>query len=333
MDEVLKNNGSCRGLARVPAKWQRVFATAMDVAPEWHVRMQAAFQQHVDAAVSKTINLPKSATEADVKKAYLLAYETGCKGITVYRDGSRQDQVMNLGKSAKLASEAGASGSEGSEGKAPGQTTLPVAEARSSVGKEVQGAAPAGIAVLKPRPRPDVVVGTTQRIQTGYGSLYVTLNEDEHGIFELFATLGKSGGYTSSFTEAVSRLVSLALRSGVPPEEIVKQLDGIRSPKLAFDKRDKILSVPDALSKAIRRHISGQLAATVQSRLDSVGVARPARANAAASEGVDVSDVDAEDAMQQLIDRGDNPECPDCSATLLLQEGCIKCTNCGYSEC
>jgi ribonucleoside-diphosphate reductase alpha chain len=320
MDDVLKNAGSARGLTRVPQKWQKTFATAMDVSPEWHVKMQAAFQQHVDAAVSKTINLPKSATEADVKKSYLLAYETGCKGITVYRDGSRQDQVLNLGKSAKL------------EG---GQTTLDASVERTSAGKEIQGTMPAGLAVLKPRPRPDVVVGTTQRIQTGYGSLYVTVNEDEQGPFELFATLGKSGGYTASFTEAASRLVSLCLRSGVDPKEVAKQLEGIRSPKLAFDKRDKILSVPDALAKALRRHTSGQLSPTIQARLDSVGVKRPApsAAKPAASETVDIADVDAEDAMQALIERGDNPECPDCSATLLLQEGCIKCQNCGYSEC
>jgi ribonucleoside-diphosphate reductase alpha chain len=317
MDEVLKNNGSTRGLAKVPQKWQKVFATAMDVSPEWHVKMQAAFQKHVDAAVSKTINMPKNATEADVKKAYLLAYDTGCKGITVYRDGSRQDQVLNLGKSEKL------------EGK--GQTTLPGTE-RTSAGKDVQGAMPVGIGVLKPRPRPDVVVGTTQRIQTGYGSLYVTINEDEHGAFELFATLGKSGGYTASFTEAVSRLVSLCLRSGIDANEVAKQLEGIRSPKMAFDKRDKILSVPDALAKAIRRHDTGALHSSVQARLDSVGVKRPKGAGAK-GDGVDMADVDAEDAMQQLIDRGDNPECPDCSSALLLQEGCIKCTNCGYSEC
>ena len=317
MDDVLKNSGSCRGLAKVPQKWQKVFSTAMDVSPEWHVKMQAAFQKYVDAAVSKTINLPKAATEADVKRSYLLAYDTGCKGITVYRDGSRQDQVLNLGKSEKL------------EGKS--QTTLPVAE-RTSAGKDVQGAMPVGIGVLKPRPRPDVVVGTTQRIQTGYGSLYVTINEDEHGAFELFATLGKSGGYTASFTEAVSRLVSLCLRSGIDANEVAKQLEGIRSPKMAFDKRDKILSVPDALAKAIRRHDTGALHSSVQARLDSVGVKRT-KAAPAKGDSVDMADVDAEDAMQQLIDRGDNPECPDCSSALLLQEGCIKCTNCGYSEC
>jgi len=329
MDDVLKNNGSARGLAKVPAKWQKVFATAMDISPEWHVKMQAAFQQHVDAAVSKTINLPKNATEADVKKAYLLAYDTGCKGITVYRDGSRQDQVLNLGKSEKL------------EGKAPGQTTLDGAAKpaeRTTSGKEIQGAAPAGPMVLKPRARPDVVSGTTQKIETGYGSLYVTINEDEHGLFEVFAQIGRGGGYTASFTEAVARLASLCLRSGIPPEEIVKQLDGIRSPKIAYDHREKVYSVPDGLAKALRRQVSGDLHKSVQARLDSVAPALkkapspPARIESDSEAEKDfVGDDEVSAAL--IVARGDNPECPECNNMLTLQEGCIKCLSCGYSEC
>ena len=329
MDDVLKNNGSCRGLKKVPQKWQQVFATAMDVSPEWHVRMQAAFQEHVDAAVSKTINLPKNATEADVKKAYLLAYETGCKGITVYRDGSRQDQVLNLGKSEKL---------EGKASEAT-QTTLVDPAARSAAGKEIQGAAPAGLAVVKPRPRPDVVSGTTQKIETGYGSLYVTINEDQHGLFEVFAQIGRGGGYTASFTEAVARLASLCLRTGIPVDEIIKQLDGIRSPKIAYDHREKVYSVPDGLAKALKRQVSGELHKSIQARLDSVA---PASGKPAAAPPVKVETdseaekdfvTDDEVSAALIVARGDNPECPDCSQMLSLQEGCIKCLGCGYSEC
>jgi ribonucleoside-diphosphate reductase alpha chain len=322
MDDVLKNNGSARGLTKVPAKWQKVFATAMDISPEWHVKMQAAFQQHVDAAVSKTINLPKNSTEADVKKAYLLAYETGCKGITVYRDGSRQDQVLNLGKSEKL------------EGKKT------EAEPRTSAGKEIQGATPAGPVVLKPRARPDVVSGTTQKIETGYGSLYVTINEDEHGLFEVFAQIGRGGGYTASFTEAVARLASLALRSGIPVEEIVKQLDGIRSPKLAYDHREKVYSVPDGLAKALKRQISGELHKSIQSRLDGVGGLKPVKPAPQAKLAVETDSegdrefvTDDEVSAALIVARGDNPECPECNNMLSLQEGCIKCLSCGYSEC
>ena len=330
MDDVLKNSGSSRGLAKVPQKWQKVFATAMDVSPEWHVKMQAAFQKYVDAAVSKTINLPKNATEADVKRSYLLAYETGCKGITVYRDGSRQDQVLNLGKSEKL------------EGKAAGastQTTLDAAD-RTSAGKEIQGATPVGLAVLKPRPRPDVVSGTTQKIETGYGSLYVTINEDEHGLFEVFAQIGRGGGYTASFTEAVARLASLCLRSGIPVDEIIKQLDGIRSPKIAYDHREKVYSVPDGLAKALKRQVNGDLHKSIQARLDSVGGVKAKPAPAAPQARVETDSeadkdfvTDDEVSAALIVARGDNPECPDCSNMLTLQEGCIKCTSCGYSEC
>jgi ribonucleoside-diphosphate reductase alpha chain len=343
MDDVLKNSGSCRGLARVPQKWQKVFATSMDVSPEWHVKMQAAFQKHVDAAVSKTINLPKNATEADVKKAYLLAYETGCKGITVYRDGSRQDQVLNLGKSEKLEGKSHGGASPPSTPHA-GQMTLdgtPTAAERTSAGKEIQGAAPAGMMVLKPRARPDVVSGTTQKIETGYGSLYVTINEDEHGLFEVFAQIGRGGGYTASFTEAVARLASLCLRSGIQADEIIKQLDGIRSPKIAYDHREKVYSVPDGLAKAIKRQVSGDLHKSIQARLDSVGGmprGRPTPAVAPSKVETDSESdseyvTDDEVSAALIVARGDNPECPECSNMLTLQEGCIKCLGCGYSEC
>ncbi|MFA5862165.1 MAG: adenosylcobalamin-dependent ribonucleoside-diphosphate reductase, partial [Candidatus Thermoplasmatota archaeon] len=325
MDDVLKNNGSARGLNRVPTNWQKVFATAMDVSPEWHVRMQAAFQESVDAAVSKTINMPKGSTEADVKKAYLLAFETGCKGVTVYRDGSRQDQVLNLGKSEKL------------EGKQQ-QATLAIADDRTTIGKEIQGAAPAGLAIVKPRARPDVVSGTTQKIETGYGSLYVTINEDEHGLFEVFAQIGRGGGYTASFTEAVARLASLCLRSGVAVDDIIKQLDGIRSPKIAYDHREKVYSVPDGLAKALKRQVNGDLNKSIQARLDSVtpSMKRPSASPTKIETDSEVEKdfiSDDETSAALIVARGDNPECPDCGTMLTLQEGCIKCQSCGYSEC
>src|SRR6059036_2143312 len=172
--KILDNHGSPRGLQEVPEKWQRVFATAHDVAAEWHVRMQAAFQDWCDAAVSKTINLPREATVEDVKRAYLLAYDLHCKGITVYRDGSREDQVLNIG----------------------------VAEAEKP--KEIHVAVPREPAIVRPRARPDVITGRTQKILTGYGALYVTVNEDEKGLFEVFAQIGRGGGYTASFTEGIA---------------------------------------------------------------------------------------------------------------------------------
>jgi ribonucleoside-diphosphate reductase alpha chain len=294
VQRILENHGSARGLAEVPEKWQRVFAVAHDVAPEWHVRMQAAFQDHCDAAVSKTTNLPQEATVEDVKRAYLLAYELKCKGITVYRDGSREDQVMNVG----------------------------VAEEPTEVKVPVPAKAPAA---LRPRPRPDVITGRTQKILTGYGALYVTVNEDDKGLFEVFAQIGRGGGYTASFTEGIARLASLCLRSGVPVDEIIDQLEGIRSPRIAVDHGERVYSVPDAIAKAIKRHIGMQRAGVVPpvETFDELG-------------GAMETDVELEKEsrdVEEMLKKGLNPECPECGKQLVYEEGCVKCHSCGYSEC
>jgi len=302
-DRVLKNGGSCRGIPEVPERWQRVFSVSFDVAPEWHVRMQAAFQESCDAAVSKTINLPASATAEDVKKAYLLAHELGCKGITVYRDQSRTDQVLNVGISEK------------EKGVEKGR-----AEAEE-VRIEVPKAAPAP---PKPRPRPDVITGRTQKIMTGYGAVYITINEDEQGLFEIFAQSGRGGGYTASFTEAVARLVSLCLRSGIPVDEIIDQLEGIRSPRLAYDHGEHVLSIPDAIAKAVKRHIGAQAA----------GVQKPVEAFEELG-GIE-TDIESEKEArddQAIVRAGLNPECPECGRVLVFEEGCVRCHSCGYSEC
>ncbi len=295
VQKILENHGSARGLPEVPEKWQNVFAVAHDVAPEWHVRMQAAFQDHCDAAVSKTINLPREATAEDVKKAYLLAYDLKCKGITVYRDGSREDQVMNIG----------------------------VAEGEKL--KEVTVTVPAAPVALRPRPRPDVITGRTQKILTGYGALYVTVNEDDKGLFEVFAQIGRGGGYTASFTEGLARLVSLCLRSGVPVDEIVDQLEGIRSPRIAVDHGERIYSIPDAIAKAMKRHIGMQKTGVVPpvETFDELG-------------GAVETDVELEKEsrdVEEMLKKGLNPECPECGKQLVYEEGCVKCHSCGYSEC
>ncbi len=296
VQRILENHGSPRGLEDVPEKWQRVFAVAHDVAPEWHVRMQAAFQDHCDAAVSKTINLPREAGVDDVKKAYLLAYELKCKGITVYRDGSREDQVLNIG----------------------------VAEAEKA--KEVKLTVPGEVPVaLRPRPRPDVITGRTQKILTGYGALYVTVNEDDKGLFEVFAQIGRGGGYTASFTEGLARLVSLCLRSGVPVDEIIDQLEGIRSPRIAVDHGERVYSIPDAIAKAMKRHIGMQ----------RTGVQPPVETFDELGGAVE-TDVELEKEardVEEMLKKGLNPECPECGKQLTYEEGCVKCLSCGYSEC
>lgn len=242
-----------------------------------------------------TINLPREATVEDVKKAYLLAVDLHCKGITVYRDGSREDQVLNIGIS---------------------ETEKP---------KEVRVEVPAEPAALRPRARPDVITGRTQKILTGYGALYVTVNEDDKGLFEVFAQIGRGGGYTASFTEGLARLVSLCLRSGVPVDEIIDQLEGIRSPRIALDHGERVYSIPDAIAKAIKRHIGAHKAGVqppVES-FDDLG-------------GTVETDVELEKEtrdVEAMIRRGLNPECPECGKQLVYEEGCVKCRACGYSEC
>ena len=296
VQRILENHGSPRGLSDVPEKWQRVFAIAHDVAPEWHVRMQAAFQDYCDAAVSKTINLAREATVDDVKQAYLLAFDLHCKGITVYRDGSREDQVLNIG----------------------------VADAEKA--KELKVAVPTEAAIaLRPRARPDVITGRTQKILTGYGALYVTVNEDDKGLFEVFAQIGRGGGYTASFTEGIARLVSLCLRSGVPVDEIIDQLEGIRSPRIAVDHGERVYSVPDAIARAMKRHIGMQ----------KTGVQPPVETFDELGGSVE-TDVELEKEsrdVEEMLKKGLNPECPECGKQLTYEEGCVKCLSCGYSEC
>ena len=189
--EQLAEKGSLEELD-VPQWVKTLFRVSHDITPEWHVRMQAAFQRHTDNSVSKTINFPHSAAIADVAEAYLLAYETGCKGITVYRDGSKSEQVLSTGET--------------------GRETL-------------QELAPA---TRTPRERPRQIQGITERVRTGHGNMYITINFDENQQpFEVFGTLGKAGGCDSAQLEAISRLVSLALRSGISPEEVIAQLKGI----------------------------------------------------------------------------------------------------------
>lgn len=276
-DELMQkvaDKGKLSGLEEIPDNIKEVFVTAMEIKPEWHIRMQGAFQKYVDNAISKTVNFPNDATENDIKRVYDLAYDLKCKGVTVYRTGSRSEQVMEV------------------EGDKKSKTRE--------------------IFEMRPRRRPAVVRGTTQKIPTGYGGLYVTINEDEHGLFEVFAQIGRSGGFTQSFTESLARLISLCLRSGMPTEEIITQLEGIRSPEVTFLHGEKILSIPDAMAKAMRWHIQGKPKAE-QVRLPT--------------------DTEPENDIKKIVDSGLNPACPDCGSMMYLSEGCCKCPNCGYSQC
>ncbi|KHK00556.1 vitamin B12-dependent ribonucleotide reductase [Desulfovibrio sp. TomC] len=257
MEEVTRK-GSIAHIGMLPESLREVFVTAMDIEPVWHLKMQAAFQKYTDNAVSKTVNLPGSATQEDIRGIYWLAYELGCKGVTVYRDGCKANQVLCTGDGA------------------------PVDPAKPQ---------------SKVRTRPDIVFGFTQKVKTGMGELYLTVNEIDGKPFEVFATIGKSGRSVTAKAEAIGRLVSLALRSGVGVEAIVGQLKGIGGENPVFQKKGLLLSIPDAVSWVLEnRYMEGR---TVRDDTANLG----------------------------------HPQCPDCGADLVFEEGCHACKNCGYTKC
>lgn len=218
MEEVTEK-GTLHGFTEIPEEVRRVFVTAHDITPLEHVKMQGAFQKYVDNAVSKTVNFPHHATPKDVEDVYLLAYKLGCKGVTVYRDGSREEQVLSTGKTEQKAQR-----SEQTE-------------------------------KILPKKRPEVIRGSTRFMKTGCGNIYVTINEDENGhLFELFTSMGKAGGCASSQAEAIGRLVSLAFRANIDPSEVVKQLKGISCHQPAWSNGGKIHSCSDAIAKAMEKY-------------------------------------------------------------------------------
>lgn len=269
-------SGSIQNLD-LTADIKRVFKTALEIAPEWHVRMQASFQKFTDNAVSKTINLPNSATRADVEKAFMLAYELKCKGITVYRDGSREEQVLVTKKTEK---------------------EKPRKPAK----------------FIEPRPRPRVTVGRTIETKTGCGSLYVTINEDNEGIAEVFVQLGKSGGCAASQTEAIGRLLSVALRSWVNPEVLVKQLKGIRCPSIGFDSGEVITSCADGVAKVLEKWLKGEYR---KIRFEVEGIKPLTEFAEEKEEG------------SKMI----GGVCPECGNILEYGEGCATCKFCGFTKC
>jgi len=240
LDKILANHGSARGIPEIPERWQKVFATAHDIAPEWHVRMQAAFQKYTDSGVSKTINMPDTATVDDVMAAYLMAYELSCKGITVYRDGSREEQVMNVGLSTKEKATPVAS----AKPLGPVQVTADQAMEQLAV-------APAAGTLPAKLDRPTRVSGETIAINTSYGKMYLTINSFNGQPFETFATVAKAGGMIQADLECVCRLISLALRYRIPMHEITRQLIGIQDGNPYGIGANRVLSLWDAIAKAL----------------------------------------------------------------------------------
>jgi len=310
----------------VPAKWQRVFVTAHDVTPEWHIRMQGAFQEFTDSAISKTCNFPHEATEEDVEQIYRLAFQLGCKGVTVYRDGAREGQVLSTGSTAKKVQEQAAEAGPGKLAEALGRLAELEAELERTRAQlhEVEAE---NLQRRAKRSRPDLLRGMTRRIETPLGTMYVTITEDEKGQpFEVFITLGKAGAPIMADVEAVGRLISLALRSGIPMKEIHRQLRGISSDRVVGLGPTKVMSVPDAIGIAIEKWMQ-EKQGVQQDLLAGTGAAAvPARELIASQDGAAV--LRARDTDQDFIGA-----CPDCGSQLAFIEGCAKCHVCGFSEC
>ncbi len=260
----IAEHGTIHDIDEIPADIRNYFVTAHEISPEMHIKMQAAFQKHTDNAVSKTVNFTNGATVQDVARVYELAYQMDCKGVTIYRDGSRDQQVLSTGKKEEKA-------------------------APENIEKEKQATK---------RERPKILKGWTYQMQTGCGPLYVTVNEDTTGLFELFTTMGKAGGCAASQSEAIGRMVSLAWRSGIQARQVIKQLQGISCHSPSGFGENKIMSCADAVARAIQSHMCANGGG-------------PANEKRAFFKGA----------------------CPDCGGIVEHEGGCAVCRICGYSEC
>jgi ribonucleoside-diphosphate reductase alpha chain len=271
LQEKVAEHGSVAHCEEFPEEIRNVFITAHDITPVDHIRMQSSFQKYTDNAVSKTVNFPNEATVKDVEDVFILAYKTGCKGVTVYRDGSRDEQVLSTKKTEEK----------------------PQAEPKAEAGK------------VLPKKRPTMTRGGTRLMKTGCGHLYVTINEDENGRpFEVFTNIGKAGGCASSQAEAIGRLISLALRSNLETEEIVKQLKGISCHQPAWYEEGRVLSCSDAIAKALESYIP---------------CGAPVAENG-----------NGKSKYKEIMLIG---ACPECGGTVQHEEGCAKCHNCGFTQC
>src|SRR5437773_1755427 len=311
----------------VPAKWQRVFVTAHDVTPEWHIQMQAAFQEFTDSAISKTCNFANDATEEYVEQIYRYAYELGCKGVTVYRDGARENQVLSTGSTAKKVTE-NATGATAGGGAGAGKDALTEALARIAeletelhlTKERLHDVEAENLQRRAKRSRPDLLSGTTRRIETPLGTMYVTITEDDKGQpFEVFMSLGKAGGALMADVEAIGRLISLALRSGIPIREIHRQLRGISSDRVIGLGANKVMSVPDAVGIALERYMAEKQG--IQEELlpsSDPGGAEPVPVTTRVVRG-------NEQLMMSGMAQTLVGSCPDCNSQLEFSEGCVKC--------
>ena len=293
--EYLADGGSLQNRDDVPDWAKELFATSSEITPEMHVRMQAVFQESVDSAISKTINFPNSATEDDVESAYMLSWELGCKGITVYRAGSREAEVLTAGQSENT------SNNESSE-------------LENKLAEDE---------LLVERQRPSVIKGVTERVRTGHGNMFVTINYDENDEpFEVFIAVGKAGGCDSAQLEGISRLTTLALRAGIDPKQVVEHLRGITCCPV-WDGGTLVRSAPDAVALVLSRHLNLDDESGTTDKNDSTTQLGMFGSKTTVTNGTNghTTGINAN-------------RCPECSVgSLIYQEGCKRCPDCGYNKC
>lgn len=292
------------------------FVNAKQLSPEEHVTMQALIQGYVDSSISKTVNAPHEHTQEQVQELYIKAYDLGCKGVTYFRDGSRNESVLSSLDDNKK--------------------TEPAAAAPE--------AAKVSSPAISPRLRPEKVAGITYKIKTGYGTMFVTVNHDEVGQpFEVFATIGKAGGVFAEESEAICRLVSLALRARIPLSTVTEQIKGIRGPMPIFGKNGMILSIPDAIAQVLTQHLqdleSKQTPAQQAAEQEKAVVVMQAATEAMVDDAMATTVKKAEskykmiNASSSIANTGFSPECPECNSIMAMAEGCLTCFSCGYSKC
>jgi len=320
----------------VPTKWQQVFATANNISPEMHIQMQAAFQENCDSAISKTTNFSHAATREDVRKIYELAYEMKCKGVTVYRDGSRDGQVLSTGATADAAAKRDGKSEEGASRQELADLNERVGEltvANDRLQKLLFDSEAENLQRRQKRSRPDVLRSTAIRKETPLGTMFVHITEDDLGQpFEVFINLGKAGGSAMADAEAMGRLVSLALRSGIPIQQVHRQLRGISSDRAVGLGANKVLSVPDAIGLALEDWMRTKNGVQQELLTTAETLAAP---STPAAKMLPVTTAGGTQMQFEAVSGGDAfiGTCPDCGSQLEFAEGCVKCHVCGFSEC
>lgn len=296
IEKIVKNGGILKGIDEIPSDIKDVYITALEIEPEWHIRIQAAFQEYTDNAVSKTINLPKEATVEDVRNAYILAYSLGTKGITIYRTGSRQFEPLQSVKDKPSS-----------------------AKAMEGEGKEI---------VFKKKPTPDAARGVRIRKPCDMGKVYTSVFfEAGDGPLEVFVNLGKSGGYMAGTAEVTGRLASLALKYGANLEEIADELVGISCGQKVGLGNGTVLSMFDAIGKSLLEISKGQQLNMFDEEKDALTLPKMDKA--------DQMQLMSDIRTKQADLESKFSVCPDCGSPLYAEEGCFKCSNshCGYSKC